>query len=92
MGVSTYISYRLPCCRVFIGYSWGIHGIFICIGYVSVMYRLCIGYVSEYTMSEQKKEEYDYPLRWYEKQKSRFTKRLFFLVAEGGIEPPTFRL
>ncbi len=33
-------------CRVFMGYSWGIHGIFICIGYVSVMYRLCIGYAS----------------------------------------------
>ena len=31
------------------GYSWGIHGVFICIGYVSVMYRLCIGYVSEQT-------------------------------------------
>ena len=28
------------------GYSWGIHGIYVCIGYVSVMYRLCIGYVS----------------------------------------------
>ena len=28
------------------GYSRGIHGVFICIGYVSVMYRLCIGYVS----------------------------------------------
>ncbi len=33
---------------IFIGYSWGIHGVFICIGYVSVMYRLCIGYVSEH--------------------------------------------
>ena len=31
---------------IFIGYSWGIHGVFICIGYVSVMCRLCIGYVS----------------------------------------------
>ena len=31
---------------VFMGYSWGIPGVFICIGYVSVMYRLCIGYVS----------------------------------------------
>ena len=34
------------------GYSWGIHGVFICIGYVSVMYRLCVGYVTEHTGSE----------------------------------------
>ena len=27
-------------------YSQSIHGVFICIGYVSVMCRLCIGYVS----------------------------------------------
>ena len=33
---------------VFIEYSQGIHGVFICIGYVSVMYRLCVGYVSEH--------------------------------------------
>ena len=39
-------------CGVFIGYSWGIHGVFICIGYVSVMCRLCIGYVSEHIGSE----------------------------------------
>ena len=32
---------------VFAEYSGSIHGVFICIGYVSVMYRLCIGYVSE---------------------------------------------
>ena len=32
----------LPTCGVFVGYSWGIHGIFICIGYVSVMYRLYV--------------------------------------------------
>ena len=32
---------------VFMAYSWGIHGVFICIGYVSVMYRLCIGTYSE---------------------------------------------
>ncbi len=25
----------LPTCGVFMGYSWGIHGIFICVGYVS---------------------------------------------------------
>ena len=34
------------------GYSWDIHGVFICVGYVSVMYRLCVGYVTEYTGSE----------------------------------------
>ena len=28
---------------VFVGYSWGIHGVYICIGYVSGMYRVCIG-------------------------------------------------
>ena len=33
-------------------YSRGIHGVFICIGYVSVMYRLCIGYVTEEKSSE----------------------------------------
>ena len=36
---------------VFAEYSGSIHGVFICIGYVSVMYRLCIGYVSEHTRS-----------------------------------------
>ena len=34
------------------GYSRGIHGVFICIGYVSVMYRLCVGYVTEEKSSE----------------------------------------
>ena len=28
------------------GYSWGIHGVFMGYSYVSVMYRLCVGYVS----------------------------------------------
>ena len=28
------------------GYSWGIHGVFMGYTYVSVMYRLCVGYVS----------------------------------------------
>ena len=37
---------------VFMGYSRAIHGVFICIGYVSVMYRLCIGYVTEEKSSE----------------------------------------
>ena len=31
------------------GYSWGIHGVFICIGYVSGMYRVCVGKVSKGT-------------------------------------------
>ena len=32
---------------------WGIHGIYICIGYVSGMYRVCVGKVSKDTMSEE---------------------------------------
>ncbi len=32
---------------VYAGYSWGIHGIYVCIGYVSGMYRVCIGKVSK---------------------------------------------
>ena len=35
MGVST-----------FMGYSWGIHGVFMGYTYVSGMCRVCIGYVS----------------------------------------------
>ena len=34
------------------GYSWIIHGVFICIGYVSGMYRVCIGKVSKETGRE----------------------------------------
>ena len=37
---------------VFMGYSRGIHGVFICIGYVSVMCRLCVGNVTEKKSSE----------------------------------------
>ena len=37
---------------VFTEYSGSIHGVFICIGYVSGMYRLCVGYVSEGMGSE----------------------------------------
>ena len=37
---------------VFMGYSRDIHGVFICIGYVSVMYRLCVGNVTEEKRSE----------------------------------------
>lgn len=36
-----------PTDGVFVGYSRSIRGVFIYIGYVSVMYRLYIGYVSE---------------------------------------------
>ena len=49
MGVST-----AQCQRgIFVGYSWGIHGVYVCIGYVSGMYRVCIGNVSECSMSEK---------------------------------------
>ena len=41
-----------PIARRGMGYSWDIHGVFICVGYVSVMYRLCVGYVSEEKSSE----------------------------------------
>ena len=34
---------------IFMEYSWSIHGVFICIGYVSGMYRVCIGNVSKAT-------------------------------------------
>ena len=37
---------------VFVGYSWGTRGIYVCVGYVSVMYRLCVGNVTEETRSE----------------------------------------
>ena len=32
--------------NTFMGYSWGIHGVFMGYTYVSGMYRVCIGYVS----------------------------------------------
>ena len=34
------------------GYSWDTRGIYVCIGYVSVMYRLCVGNVTEEKRSE----------------------------------------
>ena len=34
---------------IYAEYSWCIHGVFICIGYVSGMYRVCIGNVSNGT-------------------------------------------
>ena len=34
------------------GYAWDTRGIYVCVGYVSVMYRLCVGYVTEETRSE----------------------------------------
>ena len=39
--------------EIFVKYSWSIHGVFICIGYVSVMYRLCIGYASELPIAKE---------------------------------------
>ena len=46
---------------VFTGYSWGIRGIYVCVGYVSVMYRLCVGYMTEETRSDgaNKKDNID---------------------------------
>ena len=35
------------------GYSWDIHGVFICVGYVSGMYRVCIGNVTDEKSSEE---------------------------------------
>ena len=32
--------------NTFVGYSWGIHGVFMGYTYVSGMCRVCIGYVS----------------------------------------------
>ena len=34
------------------GYSWGTRGIYVCVGYVSVMYRLCVGNVTEEKRSD----------------------------------------
>ena len=34
------------------GYSWDIHGVFMGYSYVSVMYRLCVGNVTEEKSSE----------------------------------------
>ena len=33
--------------------SWSIHRIYVCVGYVSGMYRVCIGKVSKGTGSEE---------------------------------------
>ena len=41
MGVST----TTPFCGVFIEYSWSIHRVYVCVGYVSGMYRVCVGNV-----------------------------------------------
>lgn len=42
-----------PTDGVFVGYSQSIRGVYICIGYLSVIYRLYIGYVSEQMRREQ---------------------------------------
>ena len=39
-------------CGIFVGYSRSIHGVYVCIGYVSGMYRVCIGKVSKGTGRE----------------------------------------
>ena len=49
MGVNTVFYYIPMLYGIFIEYSQSIRRVFICIGYVSVMYRLCVGYVSEHT-------------------------------------------
>lgn len=41
------------CFEVFMGYSWNIYGIFMEYSYVSVMCRLCIGYVSELPIAKE---------------------------------------
>ena len=47
------VSYLSLTGEVFTGYSWGIRRLYICIGYVSGMYRVCVGKVSKDTMSEE---------------------------------------
>ena len=37
---------------VYAEYSWDIHGIYVCIGYVSGMYRVCVGKVLKGTGRE----------------------------------------
>ena len=48
---------------VFTGYSWGTRGIYVCVGYVSAMYRLCVGNVTEETRSEGVNKEDYCPLK-----------------------------
>ena len=38
---------------VFMGYSLSIHGVYVCIGYVSGMYRVCIGNMLKATGREE---------------------------------------
>ena len=49
MGVSTLWGIR----GVYAEYSWSIHGIYVCIGYVSGMYRVCIGNMLKATGREE---------------------------------------
>ena len=49
MGVSTGRGIH----RIYAEYSWGIHGIYVCIGYVSGMYRVCIGNMLKATGREE---------------------------------------
>ncbi len=45
-GVICWFNTATPMLEVRMGYSWGIHGVFMGYTYVSGMYRVCIGYVS----------------------------------------------
>ena len=55
--------YSWDSCGIFVGYSWGIrgvfvgysrsiHGVYVCIGYVSGIYRVCVGKAWEQTGCE----------------------------------------
>ena len=41
--VRSCLGYFNPMLEVRMGYSWSIHGVYVCIGYVSGMYRVCVG-------------------------------------------------
>ena len=48
-----FAGYASPIGLLAVEYSWGIHRVFMGYSYVSVMYRLCVGYVTEHTSSEE---------------------------------------
>ena len=49
MGVST----LWGICEAYAEYSGSIQGVYVCIGYVSGMYRVCVGNISKDTRSER---------------------------------------
>ena len=64
--------------RIYAGYSWGIHGVYVCIGYVSGMCRVCVGKASKDTGSEKGSQGHgkrgnNYLLR-AEREKSKLSK------------------